>query len=167
MKKRLGFVSNSSSSSYITIGCGKLNIPNHNVWELNVPEDFGGKTEFGWGPEDLIDFGSRLNFCYAQILSVMGREEDVLLQKAKEAVGDNKHEWLVMLEDVLKNRLKVEVINWNLGGGYGDDGKVWCYIDHQSAASEGSNTEIFESVENMERFLFCEDSSIHLDNDNH
>lgn len=40
------------------------------------------------------------------------------------------------------------------------------YIDHQSCATEGENTEIFNDDDTLRRFLFADDSYIHTDNDN-
>lgn len=161
MKNRKGFVSNSSSSSFITIGEGRLDIPTWDMSTLNVPEDFGGGTEFGWGPAEYSDFGSRLNFTFMQTHYGKG-ESDALLDKALEAVEGHSNPWLGMLETVLKDRLGVETINWNLDmDGYD------CYIDHQSNAGDGENTEMFASFDSLEKFLFAEDSSITEDNDNH
>jgi len=62
MKKRMGWVSNSSSCSFLVIGTKgneeefKVNSP------LLIPESFGGQTEFGRECTDYTDFGDRLNF---------------------------------------------------------------------------------------------------------
>lgn len=130
-----------------------------------MPQDFGGEYEFGWGPEDISDFGSRLNFAYLQTLYGKG-QSDALLDKALEVVEGHSNPWLFMLEEVLKYRLGVQWINWNLACG-DEDGNVWAYIDHQSNARGGENTEIFDSRQALEAFLFAKDSEIHLDNDNH
>jgi hypothetical protein len=66
MKKRSSFVSNSSSASFIIIGSGKIEKPDIIDSVLRVPGDLGGETEFGWGPEDVSDIGSRINFAYLQ-----------------------------------------------------------------------------------------------------
>ena len=66
MKIRNGFVSNSSSSSFVVIGSGNIRIPKFNKKVLMVPEDFGGNTEFGWEETRYSDLGSKINFAYLQ-----------------------------------------------------------------------------------------------------
>ena len=41
------------------------------------------------------------------------------------------------------------------------------YIDRQSCATEGENTEIFDDDDTLKRFLFADSSYIHTDNDNY
>jgi len=159
MKIRTGFVSNSSSSSFLTIGTGKFTIPIINSHILTVPDDTGGEFEFGWGPANHYDFGSKLNFAYLQSLYKFQNQEP-LLDKALQAIEGHSNKWLLMIEEVLKKHLCISSIIWNLSFDTG-------YIDHQSCAAEDSNTEIFESIETLEDFLFREDSFITEDNDNY
>lgn len=75
--------------------------------------------------------------------------------------------WLEMLENVLKRRSGANEIVWKITTSYDDQSSLtWGYIDHQSSAVEGENTEIFESEETLERFLFGPQSRIELNNDN-
>jgi hypothetical protein len=63
MKVRIGFVSNSSSTSFVVIdssqGYDKLPYADTFVVDGSV-----GHTEFGWGPETVNGIGSRIIFAY-------------------------------------------------------------------------------------------------------
>lgn len=139
MKQRLGFVSNSSSSSFVVIGSGDCSNGIKRV-KSRIEDGiiiFGreGETEFGWGPDTITDIFSRFNFAKLQAI---------------------RSEWSEMLEKVIKDVTGCDSIMWDVDG----------YIDHQSAACEGSNIEIFDNEDTLKNFLFCEDSMIELDNDN-
>lgn len=142
MKYRQGFVSNSSSSSFIVIGDGSVSI-------RSLPVDFiigeEGHCEFGWDVDEWYDFESKLNFAYLQ--------------------STHNYQWRQMLLKVLRDRGAVN-ISCCLSEDYGRDGKKWAYIDHQSAACEGMNTEMFDSEEELIKFLFCPQSYIQGGNDN-
>ena len=149
MKIRKGFVSNSSSSSFIVIGDGPLK-------ELKIDGTViigqHGETEFGWENTVYDGVWSRINFAYLQAV--------------------DRSEWLEMLEDILKEHLGCTEIVYLINTSYDEkpDSEhgpyVRGYIDHQSAACEGSNTEMFESKEKLKQFLFCADSYIQGGNDN-
>jgi hypothetical protein len=142
MKCRIGFVSNSSSSSFVVIGnVGDTSwLLKSEIIDCNITLGNEGEVEFGWGPNVITDMFSRINFAFIQ--------------------ADIREDWRDMLENVIKHELECDSITWVVNDRY-------AYIDHQSSSSEGSNTEIFDNEDTLRRFLFCEDSSIHLDNDNH
>lgn len=169
MKIRSGFVSNSSSSSFVVIS------PTTD-WTLAVKlrETYGdrnklvvdaklGQCEFGWQEERYNDFWSKLNFAYLQAKYVSADAKYVDDYGCKV-----HHEWLVMLEKVLKDTLNVKTIVWNMAAEWhhGEEDPPYGYIDHQSASYEGQNTEMFESETVLTQFLFSNDSYIQCDNDN-
>ena len=147
MKVRRGFVSNSSSSSFIVVDASRgYKFPNFNRTIL-VDGDFG-ETEFGWGPDTIRGGNSRIIFAYLQTL-----------------YAPNRPEWLEMLERVIRENTNAENIVWDVTLDYGA-GDNWGYIDHQSSVVEGENTEMFDSDKMMKDFLFGSRSKIVLDNDN-
>ena len=146
MKIRSGFVSNSSSSSFVVINAKKGYLkPDFNN-PLVVDYTFG-TTEFGWGPDIIYDLEGRIIFAYLQYLYT------------------KKEEWLEMLERVIKNNTLVKNIEWIIEI---DNYKlnVYAYIDHQSSSAEGMNTEIFDSEQTLKDFIFGNGSYIQLENDN-
>jgi hypothetical protein len=141
MKTRLGFVSNSSSSSFIIIDA-KNGYDKIETEELN---NALGQNDFGWEIDDYKSIHSRINFAYLQALYHDFEKQEDLIK---------------MIEEVIKDNSNVKEIKWgiNLDNSY---------IDHQSNASEGKNIEMFESKQMMKDFIFGKDSYIHTDNDNH
>ena len=145
MKYRAGFVSNSSSSSFVVVGRNpplKCSAPN-GVWN-----SYGwGETEFGWDHIEYNSVHDRVNFAFLQALSV------------------NNQDWLEMIVDVIKETTGATEVEHGFHiteSGYINNG----YIDHQSCATEGENTEIFNDRETLSRFLFSDDSYIQGGNDN-
>jgi hypothetical protein len=155
MKIRSGFVSNSSSSSYIVIA-DSTNPMTNGLWQREYPLStldvryIGGKRKFGWEVEHSGDFPSKLWFAYMQ------------------AVYAKRPEWVKMLEEVITEVIPhIEKIVWpvNFQDWKSED---YGYIDHQSAAYEdGINTEMFDDPNTLKKFLFHPYSYIKTDNDNH
>ncbi len=151
MKIRQGFVSNSSSSSFISIDMkNKPKKPKLNTDTLVVNSSLG-RTEFGWGPERLFGCSIMLIFSYLQVQYT----QEKWLQENR----------LVMLENVIKKVLGVKHIVWEIGDKWDKDGRS--YIDHQSSAKEGKNTQMFQNEETLEHFIFSPNSHITLDHDNY
>ena len=159
MKVRSGFVSNSSSSSFIVIGAMTSGEPvlsvrkvYGNVETLAITHDLGCH-EFGWENEEYSHFWDRVMFSFIQA----------------EYMQKEHPKWMKMLNRVLKDKLKVKRIIWGITTKWGDEKPKEtksAYIDHQSASTEGMNTEMFESEENLVNFLFSPGSSITTGNDN-
>lgn len=163
MKIRSGFVSNSSSSSYIIIGNSskKEHIPDEayereydNVYTLNLPHrDY--TCEFGWERCIYSNIMERLNFAAIQTRYVTENPlkyedwTDKIITVVKEDFGETHPGCELNVEfDYGKNSYD-------------------CYIDHQSSAIEGENTEMFDSEGNMYDFIFDAESYIQGDNDNY
>lgn len=150
MKMRSGFVSNSSSSSFIVISDDtEQMLP----WRRYEHEKFivigeRGENEFGWQEERYSDFPSKLNFAWIQAM---------LLQKD---TGDDK--WIKLITAVLYqwNVTKFEVI---LSGN--SQARHHGSIDHASSYEENKNCEIFESSDVLSNFLFNPLSYIQNQND--
>ena len=153
MKTRDGFVSNSSSSSFIVIEKGAhTELVGAFAKEL-LKLGHAGETEFGWGPDDVYGAFSKINFAFLQ--------------------SEANPEWRAMLERVVLAQTGASSLEWALTSEFvakaekEGSGLTWGYVDHQSAACEGQNIELFDSEEVLKDFLFNPASYIHLDNDNY
>lgn len=152
MKTRNGFISNSSSTSFVITKEDKKINDKILPFELVIGEF--GQTEFGWQQEIYKDIYSKINFAYLQAMDIS--QTNRIISK----------EWLEMLYEVLKKHGAINITSIITDRWDEEDG-TFGYIDHQSSASEGQNTEIFDSEKDLEAFIFGEKSYIHCDNDNH
>lgn len=140
MKKRQGFVSNSSSSSFIIIGEKDIEVAS-----IDLKKPFGtiGEMEFGWGPK-IIEGSVLANFNWAGLISKNHGEKyhNMLKEVIIEIYGDSA-------------KFDFDYLESN------------GYIDHQSNDFDlEGNAEMFEDKEALKKWLFCPDSKIELNNDN-
>lgn len=182
MKRRFGFVSNSSSCSFIVIHEGTPIEQkyfddlreNREVFDsegrIYIPNG-EGVFEFGWQEETYVGFLDRLNFAFCQIGYLIeedfesrqldfppskgeAREWFMMLEEALASRGLTPH-YVITKEDAEKERVRIYLNSFDF------------YIDHQSSVLERKNIEMFDSLEDLTSFLFDEGSYIKCDNDNH
>ena len=136
MKIRTGFVSNSSSASFVIIGSGDpMDIPSSWIHDSCLKCGEEGCTEFGWGPEILTHIQDRLN-----LACQLSKDHEDLREMLLQAIQE-KHPEVTSLH-------------------YDPE---WGYVDHQS---EETLLRIFNSKQELSSFIFNCDSEIKLDNDN-
>jgi len=187
MKTRTGFVSNSSSSSFVVIdhsdnkeyalrvlrSRGTQHERGFDESVLCLPHDLEGMSnclEFGWERCRRDDFLDRLAFACLQACYHDDEEagtDNCYSGSARRPTVGSWHEMisnaLKSLDDTIKQVEFFVSRDWCQDS---DEGVVTGFIDHQSSWVEGSNGEIFDSVEELRDFLFNEGSYVQTCNDN-
>jgi hypothetical protein len=149
MKSRQGFISNSSSSSFIVIGDTGVNSVLNPLYYQDGVLHLGselGETEFGWGPDSLNDIGSRINLCFCAAMYARDPEQ------ARQRIYDVLFNWI---PDLYKVEGAPTMEEYN-------NGDHW-YIDHQSVEEM---SKMFDDDRQLARFIFDQGSRIELNNDN-
>jgi hypothetical protein len=150
-----------------------------NEWDAYAIPNKSAKHEFGWEWEDTMDFEGKMNFIGIQLLYLFlmkmdnrespwklkytGKDFDRLYDMLKKVCLE-KFNFHVKLDDEL---IQTKIFHSNDRGYYNystlnDD----FYIDHQSAVTEDSCMEMFESEEALYDFLRFEESYVRGGNDN-
>lgn len=159
MKRRLDFVSNSSSSSYIIISHTKGELEDFSDFQnsdgyYEVPNRDHGRYQFDWQFINTNDFFGKLNFCAMQCF-----------------YSKNFDNYFNMLKRVVKNNFNLNIKMCHLtqqeyNGNVYKDLPSDCYIDHQSCATEGACMDMFKDEDTLLKFLSNSDSMIVGGNDN-
>ena len=165
MKNRFGFVSNSSSSSYIVINKeGSIEkIPDeafNEEGELMLPSEQGSYC-FGCCEEWYGYVLDRINFAFCQVMYLC---EEIFPPKE----GTDGYEYYDMFVKALEREgIKPKFIltarEAKAAGQSVFALSIDFYIDHKSSAIEGQNMEIFYSIDDLHDFLFNFGSGINME----
>jgi len=139
---RYGFVSNSSSSSFIVMGDGEK-------LDKNLTPKFGineGECEFGWGPQTFYSFSTKANWAFIIGNCIFSYDAEYMKNFITETLNKN---------GIFDFEFEAYMIDEVLDKGY---------IDHQSVEDE--NATMWNSHEQMAIWLLDTFSYIELDNDN-
>jgi hypothetical protein len=188
MKTRKGFVSNSSSSSFIVVVDSGTD-ETHDIaktydyysadWNAYRIPSSNGKYQFGWEWVDTFSFEGKLNFVGIQLLELfMMKIEGRKPEYSIPYTGDDFDRLYDMVQKVCREqfnfnvKLRGDLIQMNIDH---DKDKGYhgyltmdsdYYIDHQSNAIEGRCMEMFESEDALYNFLRFQESYIRGGNDN-
>lgn len=157
MKVRTGFVSNSSSSSFVVVSDGTLDQKTEDAFMEStrkkhgkfVPFQNSAECEFGWEEKEYNDVDTKLNWAFLQAYY------------AKKQMANEKP--LALLRRLFKSH-RIDIDECALNKAVDSE---LAYIDHQSRCYEkGRHLDIFKSSVKLRSFLFDSCSRLVTGNDN-
>lgn len=157
MKTRIGFVSNSSSSSFIYVSQNEFDLASFKkkckiadiCRDNRLTIGNLGALEFGWGWNRYQDFSSKLNWLYLNSLYLDCEEYKENLFAALRKIFGHK---LEIIEDL--------TTSWS---DRNEGGSTEGYIDHQSNTD---GKELLSNIDDIVKFLANEESYLCTGNDN-